>query len=245
MGPPVGRKGRRYQPADSSGGVSFSCVCRYSMLEQSENTAGGRRRRTWIEGNPPHARTLPYRRSCRRRRTGNPAMTVILNGPGGKIVMAAPGKPMLGQPLSGTLSASDGPQPELSDLADLAGWWDAGLASGVIGPTGTPLTAFGAPASGVTDKSGAGAALTVWHAVPNGSMPPMATPRLNGLLGGIGLNMTVPPANSGVGQQLPFMDPDQGLISATMNRDRHPPGQSCWCGRGRTGGRVPAPQAPC
>jgi hypothetical protein len=43
-----------------------------------------------------------------------------------------------------------------------------------------------------------------------------ATPRLNGLLGGLGLNMIIPPMLPGSGQQLPLMDPDQGLISAAM-----------------------------
>lgn len=40
---------------------------------------------------------------------------------------------------------------------------------------------------------------------------------MNGLLGGIGLNTIVPPNLPGPGQQLPVMDPDQGLISAAMN----------------------------
>jgi hypothetical protein len=144
-------------------------------------------------------------------------MSVILTGPNNVIVMAAPGKPMLAAPLSTTGSGVIGPQAALSTIAGITGWWDAGAAAGTLGSTGAPLTAFGAAAAGVTDKSGAGAALTVWHAVPNGSAPPIATPRLNGLLGGLGLNMVVPPALPASGQQLPLMDPDQGLISASMS----------------------------
>ena len=50
---------------------------------------------------------------------------------------------------------------------------------------------------------------------------PIATPRLNGLLGGLGLNTVIPPTLPSSGQQLPLMDPDQGLISAAMAWVRH------------------------
>jgi hypothetical protein len=56
----------------------------------------------------------------------------------------------------------------------------------------------------------------VFHGASSGNNPPVATPRLNGLLGGIGLNTVTPPALPASGQQLPVMDPDQGLISAAM-----------------------------
>jgi hypothetical protein len=82
-------------------------------------------------------------------------------------------------------------------------------------PTGVPLTQFGASAGYVVDKSGAGTALTVFHAASTGTHP-TATSHLNGLLGGLGLNMIVPPALPASGQQLPLMDPDQGLASAAM-----------------------------
>ena len=82
--------------------------------------------------------------------------------------------------------------------------------------SGTPLTAFGNPAGAVADKSGAGTALIVWHRASSGTNPPTATGHLNGLLGGVGLNTVVPPALPAAGQQLPVMDPDQGLISAAM-----------------------------
>ncbi|MFL5283591.1 MAG: hypothetical protein ACJ8AW_22020 [Rhodopila sp.] len=42
----------------------------------------------------------------------------------------------------------------------------------------------------------------------------MATPRLNGLLGGVGRNTVVPPTLPPAGRQLPLMDPDQGLATS-------------------------------
>jgi hypothetical protein len=68
----------------------------------------------------------------------------------------------------------------------------------------------------LADKSGAGAALTVYHGATSGTTAPVATPRLSGLLAGLGLNTVVPPNLPAPGQQLPVMDPDQGLISAPM-----------------------------
>lgn len=140
-----------------------------------------------------------------------------MTGPNGRMVMAAPGRPMLVGPLSATTSGgtSTPPPTTLSAITGLTGWWDAGVAAGVLDPSGTPLPAFGAPAGGVADKSGAGTSLAVWHAASGGAHP-VATPRLNGLLGGIGLNTVVPPTLPASGQQLPLMDPDQGLISAAM-----------------------------
>ena len=130
-----------------------------------------------------------------------------------QVVMAAPGRPMLLAPLSGTPAAI----PLLSATDGLAGWWDAGVPGGILDTAGRPLAAFGSFAAAVADKSGAGASLTVWHAATGNTHPPVATPRLNGLLGGLGLNMVVPPALPAPGQQLPVMDPDQGLISAAMS----------------------------
>jgi hypothetical protein len=163
-------------------------------------------------------------------------MGVILSGPNNKIVMAAPGRPMLAAPLSGTASSGGpgsggtgsggtgsggtgsggGGTTALTSVTGLTGWWDAGVATNVLDPTGTPLSAFGASAASVADKSGVGAALTVWHQASSGTTPPIATGHLNGLLGGLGRNEIVPPNLPASGQQLPLMDPDQGLISGTM-----------------------------
>jgi hypothetical protein len=141
-------------------------------------------------------------------------MSVILTAPNSKIAMAAPGRPMLVAPLPGTVSG--GGTASLASVPGLGGWWDAGVASNVLGLVGTPLSAFGTSINAVADQSAAGSALTVWHHASTGSSPPTATGHLNGLLGGIGLNMVVPPALPASGQQLPVMDPDQGMISAAM-----------------------------
>jgi hypothetical protein len=146
-------------------------------------------------------------------------MAVILSGNGNQVLMAAPGRPMLVGPLSSGSSPPITPPPvpaSLSTIAGLAGWWDAGVATGILSPGGTPLGAFGAAAGGVADKSGLAAPVEVWHAAPSGTATPLATPRLNGLLGGVGLNTVIPPNLPPSGQQLPLMDPDQGLISTAM-----------------------------
>ena len=72
-------------------------------------------------------------------------MTLILSG-NNRPLMAAPGRPMLTQP-----GSSSGPPPvvaTLSTIAGLAGWWDAGVATGILSPGGTPLSAFGTSVGG-------------------------------------------------------------------------------------------------
>jgi len=142
-------------------------------------------------------------------------MTVILSGNHRQVVLAAPGRPMLLQPLSGSTPPSP-PVASLSTIAGLAGWWDAAVATGILSPGGAPLRTFGASAGSVADKSGVAAPVTVWHAAAGGTSAPLATPRLNGLLGGVGLNTVIPPNLPLSGEQLPLMDPDQGLMSAAM-----------------------------
>jgi hypothetical protein len=86
----------------------------------------------------------------------------------------------------------------------------------MLDPTGAAITAFRASVGSLADKSGAGAPLAVYHGASSGTTAPIATPRLNGLLGGLGRNMVIPPTLPVSGQQLPVMDPDQGLVSAAM-----------------------------
>ena len=144
-------------------------------------------------------------------------MSVILVSPNGQVVMAAPGRPMLVAPLPGASPPPPSPPPQgLTSVAGLTGWWDAGQAAGMLDASNAPLAAFGAAASAVADQSGAGTALTVWHAAASGTNPPLATGHLSGLLGGLGCSLVVPPTLPQSGQQLPVMDPDQGLISAAQ-----------------------------
>ena len=145
-------------------------------------------------------------------------MTVALIAPG-RPMMLAPGIPALLSPLAGAGGGSGGgttPAPTPASIAGLSGWWDTGTASDILDPTGAALTAFGGSVGSLADKSGAGAALTVFHEASSGTTAPVATPRLNGLLGGVGRNTVVPPSLPGSGQQLPLMDPDQGFASAPI-----------------------------
>ncbi len=141
-------------------------------------------------------------------------MSVILTGHGNKIAMVAPGRPMLQGTSSGVIPPVLAANP--AGIPGLAGWWDCSLPTGMLSTSGAPLPAFGAPATAVADKSGVSTALSVWHAASAGTAQPIATPRLNGLLGGLGRNTIIPPMVPASGQQLPLMDPDQGLMSAAM-----------------------------
>lgn len=138
-------------------------------------------------------------------------MTMMLAAPG-KPLLAAPGTPLLVAPLP---TAASGAVTSLSAIAGLGGWWDAGTIAGLLDINGVAITAFGAAVGGVADRSGAGAPLSVYHQSTAGT-PPVATPRLNGLLGGLGRSTIVPPALPGPGQQLPVLDPDQGLTSGPL-----------------------------
>jgi hypothetical protein len=130
------------------------------------------------------------------------------------MLYAAPGRPLLiaaGQPLltnlgitgTGTGSGSGtgafaGPYP--SAIAGLSGWWDSGLSpswSGVV--------------TGVADASGNGQAMTAYHYYTASSVAALiATPRLNGLLGGLG----APIAQAST--YAPTLDSDTGLQLATL-----------------------------
>ena len=85
----------------------------------------------------------------------------------------------------GTGTGTTGP----SAIAGLSGWWDAGALASMLTPAGAAVTAFGTSVGSLADKSGAGVPLTVFHAASSGTSAPVATPRLNGLLGGLGRSM--------------------------------------------------------
>ncbi len=145
----------------------------------------------------------------------------MTGGPQSQIVLVAPGVPMLVAPLPGSGQGSPATPPPATPtnptaIAGLAGWWDAGTTAGLLDTAGAPLTGFGSAVGSLADKSGAGAALSVFHAAASGTNPPLATPRLNGLLGGIGRSLIIPPSLPASGQQLPLLDPDQGLSSAAL-----------------------------
>jgi hypothetical protein len=107
-----------------------------------------------------------------------------------------------------------GPYP--SAISGISGWWDAGTFDGLLDGSARPLPAWNNPAASVADKSGNGNALAAYRV--SGSALPQATPRLNALLGGVGLNTVVPPnAIPQSGCYLPQLDPDQGFCLATAN----------------------------
>ena len=139
-------------------------------------------------------------------------MTMALIAPG-RPMLLAPGRPALLSPLAG---AGTSPVLTPAAIAGLSGWWDASTPSDILGPSGAALATFGGSVGGLADKSGAGAALTVFHQASSATTAPIATPRLNGLLGGVGRNTVVPPSLPANGQQLPLMDPDQGLLSSPI-----------------------------
>lgn len=87
--------------------------------------------------------------------------------------------------------------PTPAAIAGLAGWWDAGAAA-----------QWNAAVASLADQSGSGQAMTPYHYDTGSSVTPaalVATPRLNGLLGGAGAPITAS------GTYSPTLDPDTGL----------------------------------
>src|SRR5690242_7701673 len=125
-------------------------------------------------------------------------MGIALVAPG-RAMLAAPGRAALWRPLR-DLSSGDGAAgtffgPYPNAIAGLTGWWDAGTFSGLLDASARPLPAWDVAPSGtvasVADKSGNGNVLAAYRT--SGSTSLQATPRLNGLLGGVGTNTVVPP----------------------------------------------------
>ncbi len=108
-------------------------------------------------------------------------------------------------PASG--NTSNGGQP--TSISGLAAWWDAGTINGILDPSGAPVSGWNAVAGSLLDKSGGGQALAVFTS-QTAAAAPLATPRLNGLLGGIGR------IAGGVGTLAPALDPDMGFSAPTL-----------------------------
>src|SRR5689334_6122973 len=148
-------------------------------------------------------------------------MGIALFAPG-RAMLAAHGRAALGLSLRSEPSGGDGTfsGPYPNAVAEMTGWWDADTFSGLLDASARPLPAWDVAPSGtvasVADKSGNGTALAAYRV--SGSTSPQATPRLNGLLGGVGLNTVVPP--NGLPQPgycLPQLDPDQGFRLASAD----------------------------
>jgi hypothetical protein len=138
-------------------------------------------------------------------------MTLFHVAPG-KTLGLGGGKHALSRPI-GTVVVP--PPPPVggtpADIAGLAGWWDASFYAGILNTAGATATGWNTAAGGIADKSGGTRTLLPFFGAGSGT-PPQATPRLNGLLGGLGRSTVVPPgAIPASGQFLPVMDNDQGL----------------------------------
>jgi hypothetical protein len=132
----------------------------------------------------------------------------------GRPLLAATGRPLLvASPATGASSGSGGSAfagPFPSDILGLSGWWDAGALTGMADTQGHALTSWGGPVGGLPDKSG-GAAMLPYHWFTGSGTPAtlVATPRLNGLLGGLGAPVTQ-------ASYAPTLDPDSGLQLANL-----------------------------
>jgi hypothetical protein len=135
------------------------------------------------------------------------------------VAFVAPGVPMkigaqqvaLWQPLrtGSTVSATPQSAIQLTSISGLAGWWDAGLLAGILDTSGIPLAGWSSAAGSLFDKSGGGTPLLP-YTVSAQAGPAIATPRLNGLLGGIGR------VAGGPGTLAPALDPDIGFSAPSL-----------------------------
>jgi hypothetical protein len=132
-------------------------------------------------------------------------MSVALVAPGVSMAIGN-GLVALWCPLRTTGTTSNvgpsGAQP--NNIAGLSGWWDASAPSGLLDAAGNPLSSWNNPAASLVDKSGSGNGLLPYSFLsPTNTL--YATPRLSGLLGGVGHvaggNATLAPA----------LDPDLGF----------------------------------
>jgi hypothetical protein len=132
---------------------------------------------------------------------------MLFAGPNTPLLVAA-GVPLLtslgGSSTGATTGAAptgfSGPTP--AAITGLSGWWDAGTA-----------TAWNAAVTSLPDQSGNNRVMTAYHyytanGVTLASL--VATPRLNGLLGGLGAPIAQS-TNSAAPTYAPTLDPDTGL----------------------------------
>ena len=129
------------------------------------------------------------------------------------LAFVAPGTPMrigpsqyaLWRPLRSSTAAADGSSgPYLSDVPGLSGWWDAGTVAALLDQTGLPIPDWNCQAGSLLDKSGSGHSMLPFRTSAPGNLP-TATPRLSGLLGGLGL------VAGGANTLAPALDPDLGF----------------------------------
>jgi len=105
---------------------------------------------------------------------------------------------------NGTVS---GPRPNA--IGDLSGWWDASDTSAALGLTGTPISGWNSAVASLSDKSGHGTTMAPYSFGTAAGLP-AATPRLSGLLGGLGR------VAGGSGALAPALDANLGLQVADV-----------------------------
>lgn len=105
-------------------------------------------------------------------------------------------------------------------IPGLSGWWDASDPSTSLGSTSVPISGWNGAVATLTDKSGNGIALAPYSFSSAAGLP-AATPRLSGLLGGLGR------VAGGTNTLSPALDPDLGfqvpnvVLSADANWTRY------------------------
>ncbi|MGC8474785.1 MAG: hypothetical protein ACP5NP_00385 [Acetobacteraceae bacterium] len=107
----------------------------------------------------------------------------------------------LGSPAPVSPGGFSGPYP--SSIPNLSGWWDAGSYAWLLDPSGNPVQSWGQTIATLSDRSSTGSML-VPYAFSGSPGTPVATPRLNGFLGGVGR------VAGGSGTLAPALDPDLG-----------------------------------
>lgn len=140
-------------------------------------------------------------------------MTIFLVAPGVALGLGG-GKRALWAPLP-TSSSGDGAETTPASVSGIAGYWDASRTANLLSASGTMVAGWNLGVASIADASGNSRPLEVYSQAAS-PVAPLATPRLNGLLGGVGRN-TFPPSSVSAtnyvpsGQYLPIMDPDQGF----------------------------------
>lgn len=125
-------------------------------------------------------------------------MSVFRSAPGVSQGLGG-GQIMLAGPLATTISIGPTLPATPACVSGLSGWWDGGAAaaSGLLNGNGVPLSGLSGSVAVIADKSGSGLSM-----LPTKTA--QAAPRVNGLLGGVGL----PTGAAGLAPQL---DPGLGF----------------------------------
>jgi len=134
-------------------------------------------------------------------------MTLLFNAPGSPLLAAANLRLLAAAlPAGSTPPAGVFTGPTPASISGLAGWWDAGLLSGLLGSSGQVLAASHAAVASVIDKSGNAKPLTPYHiAADTAPAATLAVPRVNRFLGAVGA------PDAGIVNYGPTLDADWGL----------------------------------